>query len=117
MLHLLHSDSSGYSFWQHLPSSLWFYSTMKAPRKQEEKAYARRFRLGARARKGHKGRRAHSTTTSTTTAASNSDVGLRHCYDVPYGGVVVDQHLHETTSVFDTAAVVTEVSFWIILSN
>ena len=111
MLHLLHSDSSGYSFWQHLPSSLWFYSTMKAPRKQEEKAYARRFRLGARVAKATKAG-GHSTTT-TTTAAASSDVGLRHCYDVPYGGVVVDQHLHETTSVFDTAAVVTEVSFWI----
>ena len=85
-----------------------FGSTMKAPRKQE-KAYARRFRLGARFAKATKAG-GHSTT--TTTAAASSDVGLRHCYDVPYG-VVVDQHLHETTSVFDTAAVVTEVSFWI----
>ena len=88
---------------------------MKAPRKQEEKAYARvgldwaRLVLQVKATKAG----GHSTTsTSTTAAASDSDVGLRHCYDVPYG-VVVDQHLHETTSVFDTAAVVTEVSFWI----
>ena len=88
---------------------------MKAPRKQEEKAYARvsldwaRLVLQVKATKAG----GHSTTGTTTAAASDSDVGLRHCYDVPYGGVVVDQHLHETTSVFDTAAVVTEVSFWI----
>ena len=87
---------------------------MKAPRKQEEKAYARvgldwaRLVLQVKATKAG----GHSTTSTTTAAASDSDVGLRHCYDVPYG-VVVDQHLHETTSVFDTAAVVTEVSFWI----
>ena len=88
---------------------------MKAPRKQEEKAYAwvsldwARLVLQVKATKAG----GHSTTSTTTAAASDSDVGLRHCYDVPYGGVVVDQHLHETTSVFDTAAVVTEVSFWI----